>query len=278
MDARIQLQSQMKRLGFSEYEARAYLALLGEFPLSGYALSKSSGIPRSRIYEVLNNLVTKQVVLEEHREKTPVYYPVAPDLVVERMKQEYTGIFEEFSEYAGSLYQADVQDDRLVVVQGRCRIIELLLQLIHGAGHRIALSIWGEELAELVPALDQALDRGVKLRGICLGPGNPYEDLVSHRRMGRYRSEKKERFMAAVVDGRHTVSGIVSRGEASRVTWTQDEGFTAVSEDYIVHDLLVNLHAASLVGEERDRYEAFADQVHDYYFHYRARPGSGGNR
>ena len=269
MDSNLEILAQMKQLGFSEYEAKAYLALLGDYPLSGYALSKASGIPRSRIYEVLNNLIAKHAVLEEHREKTPLYYPVAPDLLVERMKQEYAGIFDQFSAVADRLYQADAEDDRMLVVQGRSRIIELLNQLIGGAAHRIALSVWGDELSELKPRLDEALARGVKLRGICLGEGNPYQDLVSHRRMGRYRSEKKQRFMAAVIDGTHTVSGIVSRGAESKVTWTRDEGFTAVSEDYIVHDLVVNLYAASLDGADLARYEAFADQVHDYYFHYK---------
>ncbi len=274
MDQEAPPMAQMKQLGFSEYESKAYLALLETYPLSGYALSKASGVPRSRIYEVLGNLTAKQVVMEESREKTPLYYPVAPNLVVARLKQTYDGIFTQFSEYAGRRYSVDARDDRLVVVQGRKRIIELLTQLISRAEHRIALSIWSQELGELKPELDRALDRGVMLRGISFGEGNGYADLVSHRHMGRYRSEKKERFMSVVIDGIQTVSGIVSRGENSRATWTRDEGFTAVSEDYIVHDLLVNLYSAALDDGGRGRYEVFADQVHDYYFHYKEKPGN----
>jgi len=32
-------------LGFSEYEAKAYVALLRENPVTGYQLSKLSGVP-----------------------------------------------------------------------------------------------------------------------------------------------------------------------------------------------------------------------------------------
>ena len=37
----------LQQLNFSEYEARAYIALLQHNPLNGYALAKESGIPRA---------------------------------------------------------------------------------------------------------------------------------------------------------------------------------------------------------------------------------------
>ena len=78
MDQATRMMTDMKTLGFSEYECKAYLKLLEVFPLNGYALSKASGIPRSRIYEVLNNLIDKQMVFEQADEKNRVYYPVEP--------------------------------------------------------------------------------------------------------------------------------------------------------------------------------------------------------
>ena len=44
-----QLLPQLVKLGFSEYEAKAYIALLGKSPVSGYELAKQSGVPRSMI-------------------------------------------------------------------------------------------------------------------------------------------------------------------------------------------------------------------------------------
>ena len=44
------------QLGFSEYEARAYLALLQRNPLNGYELAKVSGLPRANVYAVLQKL------------------------------------------------------------------------------------------------------------------------------------------------------------------------------------------------------------------------------
>ena len=74
--------------------------------------------------------------------------------------------------------------------------------------------------------------------------------------------------MSIIIDRTHMLSGIVSRGEDSQVTWTRDEGLIEISEDYIAHDLIVNLYSASLDEKEYMAFEEFADTVHNHYFHY----------
>ncbi len=265
-----QIMQDMKTLGFSAYECKAYLALLQEFPVNGYALSKASGIPRSRIYEVLKSLIAKQMVFEQADGKTRLYTPMEPDIFIKKLKAQYDEIFDGLKQYAGTLYREPKQDDKLVVIQGRENIIGFLKVLIKGAERRVAVSIWDEELNALTRELDAALDRGVRLRGIYFGTAKVYEDLVPHRRIRRYMAEKKERYLSVIIDQSHVVSGIVSRGEASKVTWSRDEGFIEVSEDYIAHDLVVNLYSASLDKDAYRAFEDFADNVHDHFFHYSA--------
>ncbi len=59
----------LKKIGLNEYESKAYLKLLEDYPINGYNLSKISKVPRSRIYDVLNSLVEKQFVYEIKRRK-----------------------------------------------------------------------------------------------------------------------------------------------------------------------------------------------------------------
>jgi sugar-specific transcriptional regulator TrmB len=49
-------------LGFSQYEARAYVGLLGREPLTGYALSNVTGIPQPKVYETLRRLTGRGAV------------------------------------------------------------------------------------------------------------------------------------------------------------------------------------------------------------------------
>ncbi|RLI83930.1 TrmB family transcriptional regulator [Archaeoglobales archaeon] len=52
----------LKSFGFSEYEAKAILALLSRGALSAKEVSEISGIPRTSVYDVMNSLVAKGFV------------------------------------------------------------------------------------------------------------------------------------------------------------------------------------------------------------------------
>jgi len=268
MNEKLMITDEMKKLGFSEYECKAYLTLLEEFPLNGYTLSKHSGIPRSRIYEVLKNLIEKQMVFEQDEGKNKVYYPFEPEIFIKRIRLYYENVISTISNFTEKIYKEKKQDEKLVVIKGRQNIIDFVNLLIRGAESRIAMSIWKEECSELLPELDKAIDRGVVLRGIYFGAKVPYDTLVPHRRLRRYMAEKKERYISIVIDGTHTLSGTVSKGEDSKVTWTRDEGFIEISEDYIAHDLLVNLYSASLDKKAYKEFEDFTDNVLNHFFNY----------
>lgn len=191
-----------------------------------------------------------------------------PQVFIKKLRFRFQGIFQYLTEYASRLYREPKQDNHLVVIQGRDNIFSFLAVLINGARERVAVSFWDEELTALTGELDAALARGVMLRGIYFGANNVYQDLVPHRRLERYIAEKKERFLSVIVDHTHAVSGVVSRGADSKATWSRDEGFIEVSEDYIAHDLVVNLYSASLNRVGYEKFETFADITHDRFFHY----------
>ncbi len=48
--------SNLKELGFTEYEAKVYMSLINEHPLSAYNVSKNSGVPHSRVYDITRYL------------------------------------------------------------------------------------------------------------------------------------------------------------------------------------------------------------------------------
>ena len=77
----------LQGIQFTEYEAKAYLALLEKSPLTGYAVALNSGVPRSKIYEVLGSLVGRGDVFIS-REEPPLYTPLPPgELVASRKRQ-----------------------------------------------------------------------------------------------------------------------------------------------------------------------------------------------
>lgn len=256
----------MKKLGFSEYEVKAYFSLLKDYPVNGYALSKNSGIPRSRIYEVLDNLKNRQIVFEEKGEKSTLYYPLEPELLVSKIRKDFQGMIEEIDEYANMIYYRKEEDNKLSFVKGRNNILEFINLLISQGEKRISLFVWQEELEELKEGIDNALARGVVLNGILFGYDNPYSQLCSHRRIEQYLAEKNERDLIVTIDSSQVIFGVVSRGENSQVTWTKDKAFVQMSDDYIVHDISLNKLMDVLDEKTREKWETFLDNFRKEYY------------
>ncbi len=77
--------------GFSEYEAKVYLALLVENPATGYQVSKKAGIPRSMVYEALGRLSVRGAVLRADDQRATLYRPLPPDILLDRYEKEHRG-------------------------------------------------------------------------------------------------------------------------------------------------------------------------------------------
>jgi predicted transcriptional regulator len=75
------------QLGLKEYEAKIYVALVGLGEANVRRIHEVSGVPRPRVYDVLNALDEKGFI--EIRQGSPLmYYAVRPDIVVSFLKKD----------------------------------------------------------------------------------------------------------------------------------------------------------------------------------------------
>jgi len=60
----------LQQCGFTQYESQVYTSLITiNQPLDATAIVKRSGVPRSKVYEVITKLIEKGIVLESFIEK-----------------------------------------------------------------------------------------------------------------------------------------------------------------------------------------------------------------
>ena len=59
-----ELITQLKEMGFTEYESQDYTALVDQSVVSAYLFSNNSGIPRASLYDILNFVVDNVIVLK----------------------------------------------------------------------------------------------------------------------------------------------------------------------------------------------------------------------
>ncbi|HPS90803.1 MAG TPA: TrmB family transcriptional regulator [Methanothrix sp.] len=77
----------LRKLGLTDYEARAYATLVGMGEATAREVHEMSAVPRTRIYDILRELEGKGFV--EFVDGSPTYYrAVEPDRVMKRLKDE----------------------------------------------------------------------------------------------------------------------------------------------------------------------------------------------
>lgn len=230
-----QIESIMAGLGFSAYEARAYAALVREHPLTGYELSKRSGVPGSKIYECIDRLNRKRLI-------TPVgdnparYVAVPPDELVERLSRD----FESSVDTLSRLLKEDIAPDTvdyIFNINGYQDIIGKASDLIRRSLHSLELSLWGNEISELKKDIEDAVSRGVHIRLLSFN-GADIDGVEIHRHRPLAENESSGRWITVVMDKSEALTGQCS-GEGTIVAaWTRNRCLVFISEKYIEHEII----------------------------------------
>lgn len=162
------LLSDLIRLGFTEYEAKVYLALLSDSPATGYQLSKTSGVPRSMIYEALSRLHARGAVLESLEDRSAVYRPLPPELLLEQVHDEHLRLMGKLRTGLQKLYTAPAED-RVWSLTGRRPMLTYAGQMIRGAQSEAFLVLTDNDLSALRDEIHSACDRGIQMSTLLMG-------------------------------------------------------------------------------------------------------------
>lgn len=95
----------LKKVGLTEYEAKAYMALVNTHLNTATQISKKSGVPRTKTYFVLESLKNKGWV-HVYSGVPLLFKAVEPVLVFERIKEDYSV----FLQSVQSTFKKEVND------------------------------------------------------------------------------------------------------------------------------------------------------------------------
>ncbi|MFY0758540.1 TrmB family transcriptional regulator [Metabacillus dongyingensis] len=227
----------LKNLNFTEYEAKAYLTLLEASPLTGYAVAKNSGVPRSKIYEVLDSLTIRGDILVSPG-NTPQYTPVPAKELIKNRRMKADEHFEQ-AEILLEKFEHSANDrENIWNITGRSEIFDKVKACIISAKNRILLEIWKEDFKELEPELKQAAIRGVSVTIIAYGEIiSDFANVYLHDMSDEITEEYGGRWLVISGDDSEVVAGIVSLGKDSRAAWTMHVGLVMPITEVMIHDL-----------------------------------------
>ena len=157
----------LQQLGFSEYEARAYLALLQRNPLNGYELAKVSGLPRANVYAVLQKLEDRGAVVRLDMPSGARYAPVAPTELTQRIASRFQDVMSATQQALEELVTPAVAE-YVWNIQGYAALIDHAHVLIDATQEHLLVAIGRPAARALAEPLARAEARGVVVTTLCL--------------------------------------------------------------------------------------------------------------
>ncbi|MBP2044883.1 TrmB family transcriptional regulator [Methanobacterium aggregans] len=167
----------LQKLGLTYYEAKAYISLMTLGVAKPSVIAEESGVPRTKIYEVLKKLEKDKWVTVE-KSRPAMVTPTYPRKVLEEHKLLINNEIDSLSNELAMIYDDVIQKDvpKIRVVYSQESIKQMALDVLGNAKNRIvsmgSLYLPGE-LEALKDSLLRAKERGVSIRII----SKPLEDL-----------------------------------------------------------------------------------------------------
>lgn len=240
------------QLGFTEYEARAYTALVRRSPLTGYELAKVSGVPRPNIYAVIEHLQQKGAVLAIGINGGVKYAPVPPDELLSKLSKSFQSHVKEASSSLSQI-QNITQIDYIWHLKGYENLIEKAKNILENTKHQTLLGLWPSEAQLLAPTLQALKARGIvpvilcfkgNSEEMCEGVGKVYK-LPMNR-------EKGTHWFVLVSDELELLTAEIPSDNEPQGAWTKQKLFVDMATWYIRHSIAVAEIVRSLGPQLRE--------------------------
>ncbi|MFB7641056.1 TrmB family transcriptional regulator [Peribacillus butanolivorans] len=251
----------IQSLGFSQYEAKAYVSLVRQGPTSAYQVSKESGIPRARIYEILNGLQEEGIVLKEEINDSVQYSPLPVDVFLESVQTKWNNTYQSISDTLKQFEKTEpISDNRVMTLKGERHILSFCRTLLQKAEKRVIISIWDKMYEKLEQELKDTAAY-CNLKGIVFQVDNPLPGIDIHRKTSYVDNIGENKWFILSIDGKETIYGPSSE-ERETAFYTDDPVHINFLENYIWHDILVN----RLVKKDNEDAENWISRERDQFF------------
>jgi Cd2+/Zn2+-exporting ATPase len=258
----------LTRLGFAEWEAKVYLALLQRSPVTGYQVSKDSGVPRSMVYQVLGKLVNRGAALITHDRENVLYAPVPPLELMERLQREHRQLTEGLKRELAQVSERS-EEEYVWRIEGQENVVARAWRLIEGAQHNLHAQMFAEEFERLRPAFEAAAARGVKIGLATIGEVSFPAGRVVELPVTETFDQVAAFALLLVADRSEMLLGERSPGAQARASWTRNRHLATIVEGHVRRTLLIPLLyrrlgaddvLGAMPGDERELMEALLDR------------------
>ncbi|AGB05417.1 putative transcriptional regulator [Aciduliprofundum sp. MAR08-339] len=155
--------STLQKLGLSQYEIRAFLALLMLGVGSADVIAKNADIPRTSAYKVLDSLEEKGFVISS-KGRPKMYKPEDLEVIRRNIMNEIDELFKKL-EFVESIFMEKGEPQLVYTIYGTDKVMKKIAEMIDMAEREIIISTpkISEIRRKLEKNIERAINRGVKI-------------------------------------------------------------------------------------------------------------------
>lgn len=163
---------ELARLGLTEYQSKVYSALTSLGPSGVSEINRFSGVPRTKVYETLQELISKGMA-EFQPGRPAVYRSVRPNVLIRALTEDYMSTAKRAEKLLEGQYESvhsDAEQDPVWIVRGDSTIRRKLAEIVASARKNIMfLETYPPAFIPSVKSvLKAASNKGMKVRAMCV--------------------------------------------------------------------------------------------------------------
>ncbi|WP_419882529.1 TrmB family transcriptional regulator [Peribacillus sp. B-H-3] len=222
----------LQKFGYSQYESQVYETLLSsQESMDATAIVTHSQVPKAKVYEVLNRMIDKGLIMNTVSEKKKLYYAVPLEAVIKKLTYE-------FEQSVESLKQKKIQrsytDDRVWSLKARSTIFAQIETMLQQAHTSILMSSWSENLVPYLPILEQKEREGLEVEILTIGNIETSLSRV-HTLVPLDEHERLEKSHLLVIDQQDAVFAGIEHDQWKAIK-TMSQPFVKFFTDFFYHD------------------------------------------
>ena len=236
----------LNELGFSQYEARTYLGLIGQEPMTGYGVAKLTQVPQPKVYETLGRLVERGAVLQAS-DNPAKFIAVPPARLLAHMDGDFRKRLSVAELEMSKLRINDVDapmfrpyreaNSWVAIAAAAVTMIESCTDRLYVSGH-------ASYLEPVSRAIRHADERGIRIDVLCFGEP-PFMlrngEVLRHSSTDHivYRHHQA-RHLAIVCDSTASMWALAPDGTDWDAIWADDDPLlAAVVKGFVRHDIFL---------------------------------------
>jgi sugar-specific transcriptional regulator TrmB len=207
-------------------EATIYLTLFTEGALTGYEVSKITGISRSNAYTTLASLVDKGAACIIEGAATR-YAPLPPGEFCRNKIRRLTEMQQQILQNMPSLKE---ETEGYITIKGNRHITDKIKTMIGDARKRLYLSLSSSSLNAFRPELESAVARGLKVVIITDPPYSLPDGII-------YFSGNRQSQIRLITDSEIVLTGEISGGEDSACLYSKKQNLVDLIKESIKNEI-----------------------------------------